>query len=160
MASVRLEGLTKDYGDLRAVDDLSLSIADGEFVVMLGPSAAGKTTTLKMIAGVVTPTAGKVYIDDQLVNAVEPHKRNVAMAFESYALYPHKTVQENIAYPLKAPGRKMPPAEIDQRVMAVAEMLNIQMLLDRLPQHLSNGQKQTRCIGSRHGARPGSTSVR
>jgi multiple sugar transport system ATP-binding protein len=147
MASVRLEGLTKDYGDLRAVDDLSLEIADGEFVVMLGPSGAGKTTTLKMIAGVVTPTEGKVYIGDQLVNAIEPHKRNVAMAFESYALYPHKTVQQNIAYPLKAPGRNMAAAEIEQRVMAVAEMLNIHMLLDRLPQHLSNGQKQRVALG-------------
>lgn len=147
MASVRLESLTKDYGELRAVNELSLEIADGEFVVMLGPSGAGKTTTLKLIAGVVTPTDGKIFIGDKLVNAIEPHKRNVAMAFESYALYPHKTVKENIAYPLKAPGRNLPKAEIEQRVTGVAEMLNIHMLLDRLPQHLSNGQKQRVALG-------------
>ena len=89
MASLRLENLSKDYDSVQAVKSLSLDVADGEFIVMLGPSGAGKTTTLKLIAGVVTPTDGKVYIGDRLVNAIEPHKRNVAMAFESYALYPH-----------------------------------------------------------------------
>ncbi|MCB0071097.1 MAG: ABC transporter ATP-binding protein [Caldilineaceae bacterium] len=147
MASLRLENLSKDYDSVQAVKSLSLDVADGEFIVMLGPSGAGKTTTLKLIAGVVTPTDGKVYIGDRLVNAIEPHKRNVAMAFESYALYPHKNVKQNLAFPLKAPGRKLPAAEIEQRVMGVAEMLNIHMLLDRLPQHLSNGQKQRVALG-------------
>ncbi|MCB0044541.1 MAG: ABC transporter ATP-binding protein [Caldilineaceae bacterium] len=147
MASLRLENLVKKYGDITAVDRLSLEINDGEFMVMLGPSGAGKTTTLKLIAGVVTPDAGKVYIGDRLVNAIEPHKRNVAMAFESYALYPHKTVKENLAFPLRAPGRNFSAAEIDRKVNDVAEMLNIHMLLDRLPQHLSNGQKQRVALG-------------
>lgn len=147
MAKLKLQALTKDYGKLRAVDNLSLDVADGEFIVMLGPSGAGKTTTLKMIAGVENPTSGLVYIGDQVMNAVEPHKRNVAMAFESYALYPHMTVKENLSYALRAPGRKFSSAEIERRVGSVAEMLNIHMLLDRLPQHLSNGQKQRVALG-------------
>ena len=113
MAKLRLEHLTKDFGKVRAVSDLSLEVEDGEFIVMLGPSGAGKTTTLKLIAGVETPTTGKVYIGDKLMNAVEPHYRNVAMAFESYALYPHKTVKENLAFPLRAPGQKFTQAEIE-----------------------------------------------
>lgn len=147
MAKLTLQNLTKDFGKVRAVNQMSLEVADGEFIVMLGPSGAGKTTTLKLIAGAETPTAGNVYIGDKLMNAIEPHRRNVAMAFESYALYPHMTVQENIAFPLKAPGRKFSASEVTQRVMAVAETLNIQMLLDRLPQHLSNGQKQRVALG-------------
>lgn len=147
MATLRLEHLVKDYGDLRAIDDLSLEVADGEFIVILGPSGAGKTTTLKMIAGAETPTNGLIYIGDRLVNAIEPHKRNVAMAFESYALYPHMTVAENLANPLKAPGRTMSAAEVKAQVTNVAEMLNIEALLDRLPQHLSNGQKQRVALG-------------
>lgn len=147
MASLKLENITKDYGDLRALNNLSLEVDDGEFIVVLGPSGAGKTTMLKLIAGVVNPTEGKVYIGDKLVNAIEPHHRNVAMAFESYALYPHKTVKENIAYPLKAPGRNIPADEIERRVTSITEMLNIHMLLDRLPQHLSNGQKQRVALG-------------
>ena len=126
---------------------MSLEVADGEFLVMLGPSGAGKTTTLKLIAGVVNPTSGLIYIGDKVMNAVEPNRRNVAMAFESYALYPHKTVKENLAYPLRAPGRTFPAAEIKRRVTAVAETLNIHMLMDRLPQHLSNGQKQRVALG-------------
>ncbi len=147
MAKLRLEHLTKDFGKVRAVNDLSLEVEDGEFIVMLGPSGAGKTTTLKLIAGVETPTSGKVYIGDKLMNAVEPHYRNVAMAFESYALYPHMTVKENLAFPLRAPGQKFSQAEIDRRVTSVCETLNIQMLMDRLPQHLSNGQKQRVALG-------------
>ena len=147
MARLRLHNLTKDFGKLRAVNNISLDVADGEFVVILGPSGAGKTTTLKMIAGAETPTEGLIYIGDRLVNAVEPHKRNVAMAFESYALYPHFTVRDNLAFPLKAPGAKLPADEINRRVNSVAETLNIHMLLDRLPQHLSNGQKQRVALG-------------
>ncbi|MFO7633780.1 MAG: ABC transporter ATP-binding protein [Caldilinea sp.] len=147
MAKLRLEHLTKDFGKLRAVDDLSLEVEDGEFIVMLGPSGAGKTTTLKLIAGVEAPTDGRVYIGDRLMNAVEPHHRNVAMAFESYALYPHMTVKENLAFPLRAPGRKFSQPEIDRRVLTVCETLNIQMLMERLPQHLSNGQKQRVALG-------------
>jgi multiple sugar transport system ATP-binding protein len=147
MARLRLEKLTKNFGPVRAVSDMSLDVADGEFIVMLGPSGAGKTTTLKLIAGVENPTTGRIYFDDKLMNAVEPNKRNTAMAFESYALYPHMTVKENLAYPLKAPGRKFTAEEINRRVSGVAETLNIHMLLDRLPQHLSNGQKQRVALG-------------
>ena len=147
MARLRLENLTKNFGPVRAVSDMSLDVADGEFIVMLGPSGAGKTTTLKLIAGVENPTTGKIYFGDKLMNAVEPNKRNTAMAFESYALYPHMTVKENLTYPLKAPGRKFTAEEINRRVSGVAETLNIHMLLDRLPQHLSNGQKQRVALG-------------
>lgn len=147
MAKLRLEKLTKDFGKIRAVNELSLEVDDGEFIVMLGPSGAGKTTTLKLISGVEAPTSGKIYIGDKLMNAVEPHHRNVAMAFESYALYPHMTVKENLAFPLHAPGRKFPEAEIERRVLSVCEILNIQPLMDRLPQHLSNGQKQRVALG-------------
>lgn len=147
MARLRLQNLTKDFGKTRAVNEMTLDVADGEFVVMLGPSGAGKTTTLKLIAGVENPTHGTIYFGDQLMNAIEPNRRNVAMAFESYALYPHMPVKENLAYPLRAPGRKFSNEEINRRVTGVAEMLNIQMLLDRLPQHLSNGQKQRVALG-------------
>lgn len=147
MARLELENLTKDFGKLRAVNDISLDVADGEFVVILGPSGAGKTTTLKMIAGAETPTSGIVRIGGRVVNSIEPSKRNVAMAFESYALYPHFSVFKNMAFPLRAPGVKMPEAEVTKRVNAVAETLNIHMLLDRLPQHLSNGQKQRVALG-------------
>lgn len=147
MAKLVLENLTKDFGKVRAVNDVSLEVEDGEFIVVLGPSGAGKTTTLKLIAGVETPTSGKIYIGDKLINAVEPHKRNVAMAFESYALYPHKTVAENLAFPLKAPGRDFSKTEIEQRVTSVMELLNIEVLRDRLPRMLSNGQKQRVALG-------------
>lgn len=147
MAKLVLENLVKDFGKVRAVDHLSLDIEDGEFIVILGPSGAGKTTTLKLIAGVETPNSGKIYIGGKVMNAIEPHKRNVAMAFESYALYPHYNVRQNLAFPLYAPGRNIPQAEIDQRVNSVAELLNIHMLLDRLPRMLSNGQKQRVALG-------------
>lgn len=147
MANLKLHHLTKDFGKTRAVNNLNLEVENGEFLVMLGPSGAGKTTTLKLIAGVETPTAGKVFIGDTLMNAVEPHKRNVAMAFESYALYPHLNVGQNLAFPLKAPGQKFTADEIEKRVKRIAETLNIHMLLDRLPQNLSNGQKQRVAVG-------------
>ena len=147
MARLRLQNLTKDFGKTRAVNGMTLDVADGEFIVMLGPSGAGKTTTLKLIAGVENPTSGLIYFGDKLMNPIEPNRRNTAMAFESYALYPHLTVKENLAYPLRAPGRKFSGDEINRRVTGVAEMLNIHMLLDRLPQHLSNGQKQRVALG-------------
>ena len=159
MAKLTLKNLTKDFGTLRAVDNMSLEVADGEFLVMLGPSGAGKTTTLKLIAGVVNPTSGLIYIGDKVMNSVEPNRRNVAMAFESYALYPHKTVKENLAYPLRAPGRTFPAAEIERRVTAVAETLNIHMLLDRLPA-ASVQRPETACgFGPGHGPRAGSAAV-
>ena len=147
MAKLTLQNITKNFGDIQALDALSLDVADGEFLGLLGPSGAGKTTTLTIIAGGEHPNSGQVYFDDQLMNAVEPQKRNVAMAFESYALYPHYKVADNLASPLRAPGVKMPKAEVKQRVEAIAELLNIHMLLDRLPGQLSNGQKQRVSLG-------------
>jgi len=147
MANLVLKNVTKDFQKNRALNDVSLEVEDGEFIVVLGPSGAGKTTTLKLIAGVETPTSGRIYIGGKLMNAVEPHNRNVAMAFESYALYPHFTVHENLAFPLKAPGRKVAPEEVERRVNAVAETLNITPLMDRLPRMLSNGQKQRVALG-------------
>src|SRR3990172_12635657 len=98
MAKLVLEHLTKHFGSVRAVNDLSLEVEDGEFLVVLGPSGAGKTTTLKLIAGVEKPTSGLIYIGGAPMNAIEPHHRNVAMAFESYALYPHYNVRENLSF--------------------------------------------------------------
>lgn len=147
MARLTIRNLVKKFGDLTAINDVSLDVEDGEFIVVLGPSGAGKTTLLKLIAGVELLTSGRVYIGDKLMNAVEPHRRNVAMAFESYALYPHYTVRRNLEFPLQAPGRNMSQSEITQRVESVAQLLNIHMLLDRLPRMLSNGQKQRVALG-------------
>ncbi|MEL6149199.1 MAG: ABC transporter ATP-binding protein [Chloroflexota bacterium] len=147
MAKLTLENVVKKFGRNVAVNGLSLEVKDGEFVVLLGPSGAGKTTTLKLVAGAETATAGKIYIGDRLVNAIEPHKRNVAMAFESYALYPHLKVYDNMAYPLRSPAYRKDRAYIDAKVKEVAELLNIHMLLDRLPRMLSNGQKQRVALG-------------
>jgi multiple sugar transport system ATP-binding protein len=147
MAKLILENVTKKFGEVTAVNDLSLEIQDGEFLVLLGPSGAGKTTTLKLIAGVERPDSGLVYIGDKLVNPLEPQDRNVAMAFESYALYPHYNVYKNMAFPLRAPRRNFSDQEVDKRVRQVAELLNISNLLERSPAHLSNGQRQRVALG-------------
>lgn len=147
MAKLVLDHVTKTFGKVTAVDDLSLEVGDGEFIVLLGPSGAGKTTTLKVIAGVEQPTSGLIYIGDRLVNAVEPQQRNIAMAFETYALYPHFKVRENLAFPLRAPGRKLSKEQIEQRVSDVANLLGIHMLLDRQPDQLSGGQRQRVSLG-------------
>lgn len=147
MAKLLLQQITKKFGATQALNDLSLTVDDGEFLVLLGPSGAGKTTTLKIIAGVEQPTSGLIYFDDRLMNAVEPQKRNVAMAFESYALYPHYKVADNLASPLRAPGVKLSKDEVKRRVQEMAELLNIHTLLDRLPGQLSNGQKQRVSLG-------------
>lgn len=147
MAQLVLKNISKNFGDIEALKDLSLNVTDGEFLVLLGPSGAGKTTTLKIIAGIEQPNEGLVYFDDRLMNSVEPQKRNVAMAFESYALYPHYTVADNLASPLRAPGNRINKAEVTRRVQQTAELLNIHMLLDRLPGQLSNGQKQRVSLG-------------
>ncbi|NPV54111.1 MAG: ABC transporter ATP-binding protein [Firmicutes bacterium] len=147
MARLGLYNLWKHFGKLTAVKGLTLEVKDKEFVVLLGPSGAGKTTTLKLIAGVEKPNGGYVMIGDKVVNATEPHRRNVAMAFETYALYPHFTVYENLAFPLRAPGMRLSPQELERRVRRVAEVLNIDMLFDRKPAELSNGQKQRVSLG-------------
>jgi ABC-type sugar transport system ATPase subunit len=148
MAAISLTGLSKSYGKTRAVDGLSVDIADGEFFVILGPSGAGKTTTLKSIAGLVDIDSGTVRIGGNDVTLVEPYHRNVAMAFESYALYPQKTVSENLASPLKS-GRtgKYSDAQQRERIDQVTTTLGINHLLKRFPRELSNGQRQRVALG-------------
>ena len=145
MAEVVLKNVNKKYGQLEAIKDLSFLCREGEFVVMLGPSGAGKTTTLKMIAGLEKVTAGSVFIDGREVNDLEPRQRNVAMVFENYALYPQSTVYENLASPLRAAGET--GDVLDGRVHQIAEMLQIDKLLDRKPSQLSGGQQQRVSFG-------------
>jgi multiple sugar transport system ATP-binding protein len=137
---VRYEHVTKHFGSVVALQDLNLTVEDGEFLVLLGPSGCGKTTALRILAGLEKPTAGQVWIGDRVVTRLEPRDRDVAMVFQSYALYPHLTVAQNIAYPLKV--RKVPAEEKQQRVREVAERLGIGQLLDRRPRQLSGGQRQ------------------
>jgi multiple sugar transport system ATP-binding protein len=147
MATLSVRGLRKEYGNLVALDDLNLDVQDGEFFVLLGPSGAGKTTTLKCIAGLETPTAGRVEIDGQDMTDVEPYERNVAMAFENYALYPQKTVFENMSFPLNSKRYRVSEEEARKRVEGVAETLSIRHLLQRLPRELSGGQRQRVALG-------------
>lgn len=145
MTAVVLEQLTRRYRETTAVDNLDLTIGDKEFVVLLGPSGCGKTTTLNMIAGMDSPTSGHIRFDGRPVENVPPEKRNVAMVFQSIALYPHKTVYENIAFPLRM--TKVPKAEIDERVRAAAGLMRIGELLNRRPHELSGGQRQRVALG-------------
>ena len=123
MAQIRYQHVGKHFGAVQALEDLNLVVADREFVTLVGPSGCGKSTTLNLTAGLEDPSQGEIYIDDQLVNAVPPGKRDIAMVFQSYALYPHKTVRENIGFGLKV--RKMPRAEIESRVQQAAQSLEI-----------------------------------
>jgi len=140
MVKIHLEHVTKVFGEVVAVDDVTLTIREKEFMVLLGPSGCGKTTTLRIIAGLEEPTKGEVYIDDQPVTYLPPKDRDIAMVFQNYALYPHMKVYDNIAFPLKL--RKYPKEEIDKMVKEVAEMLHIEDLLDRMPKQLSGGEQQ------------------
>src|SRR5260370_10201511 len=145
MTAVALQHLSRRYGETTAVDSLNLEIVDKEFVVLLGPSGCGKTTTLNMIAGMDAPTSGHILFDGRRIEHVPPEKRNVAMVFQSIALYPHKTVYENIAFPLRM-GR-VGRAEIDERVRAAATLMRIDELLNRRPHELSGGQRQRVALG-------------
>ena len=138
--NVSFINVSKSFGQTVVVDDLTLSTEDGEFVVLLGPSGCGKTTTLRMLAGLEEATAGDIMIGTERVNDVPTQRRDVAMVFQSYALYPHMTIAENIAYPLRV--RKIPRDEIEQRVSRVAGMLEIDGLLARRPRELSGGERQ------------------
>jgi multiple sugar transport system ATP-binding protein len=138
--SISIQNLTKSFGSDAVVDNLSLEIGDGEFVVFLGPSGCGKTTTLRMIAGLEQPNEGDIRIDGLTVIDVPPQRRDVAMVFQSYALYPHLTVAENIAYPLRV--RKVAAAEIQKQVAETAALLEIEPLLARRPRDLSGGERQ------------------
>ncbi len=145
MATITCEQITKRYGSVIAVDRLDLTIAHGEFMVLLGPSGCGKTTTLNMIAGLEEISDGTLRFDAADVTWQPPHKREVAMVFQSYALYPNKSVRENIAFPLIL--RRTPRAEIDRAVAEVSEQLEIAHLLDRRPSQLSGGQRQRVALG-------------
>jgi multiple sugar transport system ATP-binding protein len=145
MATVTFENVNKMYGDFQAVKDLNLEIGDGEFMVLVGPSGCGKTTSLRMIAGLEEITDGTLKIGDRVVNDVPPKDRDIAMVFQSYALYPHMSVRENLAFGLKL--RKVPKAEIDRRVNEAAETIQLQKLLDRKPKELSGGQRQRVALG-------------
>lgn len=144
MAGVRLENVTKLYGSKAAVKDVSLSCKEGEFLSIVGPTGAGKSTILKMLAGIEDVTSGNIYFNGQVVNALPPQVRNVSMAFETYNLYPHMKVYDNVAFPLRAPrwGLKLSKQEERRRINEIATFLGIEDLLDRLPQYLSGGQKQ------------------
>jgi multiple sugar transport system ATP-binding protein len=145
MARIRFEGVSKRYGDVVAVRSLDLEVRDREFVVLLGPSGCGKSTTLNMIAGLEQLSEGELWFDDEVVNDIPPHRRDVAMVFQSYALYPHKTVYENIAFGLRMRG--VPAAELDRRVHDAASKLEIASLLGRRPSQLSGGQRQRVALG-------------
>ena len=145
MAEVILKHVRKQYGNVVAVHDFSQQIHDREFVVLVGPSGCGKTTTLRMVAGLEEVTSGEIIIDGQTVNNLTPKDRDVAMVFQSYALYPHMTVEENMALGLKL--RKTPKAEILRRVAETAELLGIENLLGRKPKALSGGQRQRVALG-------------
>ena len=145
MASVTYDQVTKQFGDVVAVNNLDIDIADKEFLVLLGPSGCGKTTALRLLAGLEEITQGNIYIGDQVVNDVPPKDRDIAMVFQSYALYPHMSVYDNMAFGLKL--RKTPKDEIDRRVKEAARILRIEELLDRKPKQLSGGQRQRVAVG-------------
>ncbi|MHB1160332.1 MAG: ABC transporter ATP-binding protein [Chloroflexota bacterium] len=145
MSQVVLDHVTKKFGNVTAVNDLSIEIRDKEFLVLVGPSGCGKTTALRMIAGLEEITLGNIFIGDRLVNDVSPKDRDIAMVFQSYALYPHMNVCDNLAFGLKM--RKVPKAEIDRRVKEAAGILGIGELLGRKPKQLSGGQRQRVALG-------------
>lgn len=145
MASLVLENIAKSYGSVEVLRNIDLNIRQGELIVFVGPSGCGKSTLLRMIAGLEKITGGDLYIDGQRVNDTPPSKRGIAMVFQSYALYPHMTVYDNMAFALKV--AKMPKAEIDERVRNAARILQLTDYLDRLPKALSGGQRQRVAIG-------------
>ncbi|MCL2042569.1 MAG: sn-glycerol-3-phosphate ABC transporter ATP-binding protein UgpC [Treponema sp.] len=146
MAKVELKGIGKVYdGGVRAAEDVNITIEDKEFVVLVGPSGCGKSTTLRMVAGLEDITEGELYIDGELMNDVPPKDRNIAMVFQNYALYPHMSVYENMAFGLRI--KKVPKDEIDRRVKDAAKILDIEKFLDRKPKALSGGQRQRVAVG-------------
>jgi multiple sugar transport system ATP-binding protein len=140
MATVEARRITKHFDEVRAVDGIDLTAAEGEFLVLLGPSGCGKTTLMRMIAGLERPTSGEILLDGAVVNDLPPRARNIAMVFQSYALYPHLTVEKNISFPLRAVG--MPKDETRKKVEWAAKMFGIERFLDRKPRQLSGGERQ------------------
>jgi multiple sugar transport system ATP-binding protein len=147
MAEVELENVSKSFGSTKAVIDMNLTVPDGSFVVLLGPTGAGKTTTLRLIAGLEKSDAGNIRIGGRRVNSETPAQRDVAMVFQQYSLYPHLTVRENLAFPLRSPILKTPEAEITRKVREVAEVLHIPHKLDNKATELSGGEMQRVSIG-------------
>lgn len=147
MARIQLEGVTRRYDRTTAINKLSLDVKDNEFFVLFGPAGAGKTTTLKCISGSEFPQEGLVKIDGKIVNLVEPSDRNVSMVFENYALYPHLNVYDNIAFPLRSKLYRKSEAEIKAAIDKIAKLMRIDMLYERKPSQLSNGQRQRVAIG-------------
>ena len=147
MAEVCLKNVTKRFDDIVAVQDLDLTVNDGEFVVLLGPTGAGKTTTLRLVAGLEMADSGSIVIEGEEVTTLEPAARDVAFVFQQYSLYPHLTVFENLAFPLKSPARRLEPDVIANRVGEIAEMLHISSKLDNKSTHLSGGEMQRVAIG-------------
>jgi multiple sugar transport system ATP-binding protein len=145
MASVTYDHATKEFGDTKAVDDLALEIQDGEFMVLVGPSGCGKSTALRMLAGLEKVTTGRILIGDRVVNNVAPQHRDIAMVFQSYALYPHMTVYDNLAFGLR--NQRIPRTDIDRRVRRAAEILDLDALIKRKPKQLSGGQRQRVALG-------------
>ena len=152
MAEVILRSLVKRFGSVPAVDNVSLQIPDGEFLVLLGPSGCGKSTILRLIAGLEDATSGEIVIDGDLVNFVDPTRRNLAMVFQNYALYPHMTVYKNVAFPLET--AKMSRDSVKEAVSRVADMLEITEFLQRLPEQLSGGQRQRVALARAIGRQP------
>jgi inositol-phosphate transport system ATP-binding protein len=140
MARIELDGVGKSWGEVTAVEGVSLSIDDGEFLAVLGPSGCGKSTTLFMLAGIYAPTTGEISFDGEVVNEVEAKDRNIGIVFQSYALYPHMSVRQNIGFPLRF--KRIDDAEIERRVVEMAELVRVGDLLDRRPTQLSGGQQQ------------------
>ena len=146
MAHISLKNINKVYPNgFKAVKDFNLEIDDNEFIIFVGPSGCGKSTTLRMVAGLEDITSGELYIDGVLMNDVEPKDRDIAMVFQNYALYPHMTVFDNMAFGLKL--RKLPKDEIKKKVEEAAEILDLGPLLDRKPKQLSGGQRQRVAMG-------------
>ncbi|MFN2188922.1 MAG: ABC transporter ATP-binding protein, partial [Candidatus Promineifilaceae bacterium] len=147
MADVAVKGITKNFRYVTALDDVSFDVKDGEFFVLLGPTGAGKTTTLRVISGLTKPDSGSVLFDGESVNELTPADRDTAFVFQQYSLYPTMTVYDNLAFPLRSPMRKVHEDEIKTRVTATAEVLRISHLMERKTAHLSGGEMQRVSIG-------------
>ena len=145
MASIELKNIEKSYGKNKVINKFNIKINDGEFVVLVGPSGCGKSTLLRMISGLESVDIGEIYLDNKLINNLIPSKREIAMVFQSYALYPHMNVFENMAFGLKM--EKISKSEINQKVNSAAATLQIEDLLERKPKQLSGGQRQRVAIG-------------
>ncbi len=145
--AVRFIGVGKSYGPVRAVSDINISIEPGQFVTLLGPSGCGKSTTLNMIAGLEMPSEGRIMIGDRDVTTVKPADRDIAMVFQSYALYPHLNLYENIAFPMRARRRRTSETEVDRMVKGAARMLGLETMLERYPREISGGQRQRVALG-------------